>query len=137
MGNSVEWAVSFYAAALLGAITVPVNTRFKAGELTYCLAQAGVSTLITADKFLKIDFIAMLRAIEPAIDRALPGAALPALRRLVVLGDDVPATAVRFDSLGRDGARRPTPGKRGRGGPTTSSSCSTLGHDVVSQGGAC
>ena len=32
MGNSIEWVVFFYAAATLGAVTVPVNTRFKADE---------------------------------------------------------------------------------------------------------
>ena len=33
MGNSLEWVIFFYAAASLGAITVPVNTRFKTEEL--------------------------------------------------------------------------------------------------------
>ena len=28
MGNCVEWVVFFYAAASIGAVTVPVNTRF-------------------------------------------------------------------------------------------------------------
>ena len=32
MGNSIEWVVFFCAAATLGAVTVPVNTRFKADE---------------------------------------------------------------------------------------------------------
>src|SRR4051812_34837361 len=42
MGNCMEWVVFFYAAAQLGAVTVPVNTRFKADELAYCLRQADV-----------------------------------------------------------------------------------------------
>ena len=42
MGNTVEWVVFFYAAATVGAVTVPVNTRFKADELAYCLKQADV-----------------------------------------------------------------------------------------------
>src|SRR5215204_824836 len=36
MGNSIEWVVFFCAAATLGAVTVPVNTRFKADEFEYC-----------------------------------------------------------------------------------------------------
>jgi len=100
MGNSVEWVVSFYGAALAGAITVPVNTRFKTAEIEYCLSQAGVSTLITIDRFLgKIDFIRMLRSIEPAIGERLPGAKLPRLHSLIVLGDDRPATATSFGAL--------------------------------------
>ena len=65
MGNTVEWVVFFYAAASVGAVTVPVNTRFKADELAYCLKQADVKLLLTSDRFLKIDFIAMLRTICP------------------------------------------------------------------------
>ena len=32
MGNSIEWVLFFYGAATIGAVTVPVNTRFKADE---------------------------------------------------------------------------------------------------------
>jgi fatty-acyl-CoA synthase len=88
---------------------VPVNTRFKAGELNYCLSQSGVSTLIMVDRFLdKIDFVAMLRSIEPAIDSRLPGKALPHLQRLVVLGDNRPAAAVAFATL-KSGETAATP----------------------------
>src|SRR5476649_1841837 len=86
MGNSAAWLTLFYANALLGAVTVPVNTRFKPAELKYCLAQSDSVLLATADRFLdKIDFITMLREIEPAFDQGLPGDALPRLRTLVVL----------------------------------------------------
>lgn len=104
MGNSPEWAVFFYAAASIGAVTVPVNTRFKADEMAYCLKQADVKLLFTADRFLKIDFIAMLRGICPAVDRALPDPALPLLGHVVVLGDDVPAGALSFAGLLEKGA---------------------------------
>ena len=40
MGNDEKWLVLFYAAASIGAVTVPVNTRFKASELAFCLKQA-------------------------------------------------------------------------------------------------
>ena len=99
MGNTAEWVVFFYAAATVGAVTVPVNTRFKADELGYCLKQADVTLLFVADRFLKIDFIAMLREICPAIDSALPDPALPKLENIVVLGNDVPKAALRFDDM--------------------------------------
>src|SRR3990170_2490078 len=72
MGNTLEWVIFFYAAASIGAVTVPVNTRFKADELAYCLKQADVKLLFVVDRFLKIDFIAMLREICAAVDSALP-----------------------------------------------------------------
>src|SRR5688572_4007113 len=99
MGNTVEWVIFFYAAATVGAVTVPVNTRFKADELAYCLKQADVKLLFTADRFLKIDFIAMLRQVCPAIDKALPDPALPMLRDVVVHGRDVPAAALALEDM--------------------------------------
>lgn len=99
MGNSIEWVLFFYGAALIGAVTVPVNTRFKAGELKYCLAQADVRLLFIADRLLTIDFIAMLREICPAVGHALPDAQLPALANVVVLGADVPPGALRYPDM--------------------------------------
>lgn len=104
MGNSLEWVIFFYAAASIGAVTVPVNTRFKADEMLYCLKQADVKLLFVTDRFLKIDFIEMLRGICPALDRQLPDAALPLLHTVVVLGRDVPAGAIGFSDLLTKGA---------------------------------
>ena len=108
MGNSVEWVAFFYAAATLGAVTVPVNTRFKADEFEYCLKQADVKLLFTVDRFLKIDFIGMLRGFIPALDGKLPDAKLPLLKTVVVLGENVPAGAVPLaDMLAQGAARGP------------------------------
>ena len=104
MGNALEWVIFFYAAASVGAVTVPLNTRLKADELQYCLRQADVRLLFIADRFLTIDFIAMLRTVCPALDRTLPDAALPLLRTVVVLGDDVPAGAMGFSGFLAAGA---------------------------------
>lgn len=104
MGNSLEWVIFFYAAASIGAVTVPVNTRFKADEMLYCLKQADVKLLFITDRFLKIDFIEMLRGICPAVDQKLPDAALPLLHTVVVLGKDVPAGAIGFADLLSQGA---------------------------------
>ena len=82
MGNDETWVTLFYAAATIGAVTVPVNTRFKSAELAFCLAQADVKALFIADRFLNIDFLPMLRAAEPAIDaRSRRGAAGAGARR--------------------------------------------------------
>ena len=76
MGNDEHWLSLFYGAALIGAVTVPVNTRFKSPEIDFCLEQADCKVLFYVDKFLNIDFGAMVRAIgfENAHDigRGLP-----------------------------------------------------------------
>jgi fatty-acyl-CoA synthase len=64
MGNSIDWVVSAYGANLVGAVVVPVNTRFKADELKYCLAQSDSKFLVMVDRFLDVDFKAMLASVR-------------------------------------------------------------------------
>jgi fatty-acyl-CoA synthase len=61
MGNDENWLALFYGAALIGAVTVPVNTRFKTAEIDFCLKQADCKVLFYAERFLNIDFGAMVR----------------------------------------------------------------------------
>lgn len=115
MGNSVDWVVLFYAAASIGAVTVPVNTRFKLDELNYCLKQGDVRVLFYVDTFLNIDYSQLLRDVEPAFDSTLPGDVLPLLRRAFLVGETqraVPAGVERFDALpeARDEAAARTSG---------------------------
>jgi fatty-acyl-CoA synthase len=99
MGNDETWVTLFYAAAMIGVVTVPVNTRFKSAELAFCLAQADVKALFIAGRFLNIDFLSFLRAAEPAVDRALPGQALPLLRHVVAIGREIPHAGRSFDDF--------------------------------------
>ena len=104
MGNNAAWVTLFFGAAMIGAVTVPVNTRFKASELAFCLKQADVKALFLADKFLNIDFISFLREAEPAVDVALPGTALPHLKHVIAMGDAVPKAAIAWRTF-RDMAK--------------------------------
>jgi fatty-acyl-CoA synthase len=99
MGNDESWVSLFYGAALLGAVTVPINTRFKSAELAFCLRQADVKALFMADRFLDIDFVSFLREAEPAVDRTLPGPALPLLRHVVVTGDELPQAGTHWSEF--------------------------------------
>ena len=99
MGNTLEWVVFFYAAATVGAVTVPVNTRFKPDELAYCLEQADVKLLLVVDRFLKIDFVGMLKEICPAIAARLPDPAFPKLENVIVIGAEVPRGALALPDM--------------------------------------
>ena len=59
--NGEQWLSLFYGAALIGAVTVPVNTRFKAAEIDFCLKQSGAKALFYVDRFLNIDYGAMVQ----------------------------------------------------------------------------
>ena len=50
MRNLPEFVVSFWGAALTGAIVVPLNSWWTGGELTYALRNAGVSVVFADDE---------------------------------------------------------------------------------------
>ncbi len=68
MPNGEDWLSLFYGAALIGAVTVPVNTRFKAAEIDFCLKQSGAKALFYVPRFLNVNFEEMIR--ETGFDRA-------------------------------------------------------------------
>jgi fatty-acyl-CoA synthase len=98
MGNRPEWLLLDFAAKLIGALPVGINTWSTAPELDYVLRHAGAAMLVTADRFLKADFLALLDALRPWPER------LPALRRVVVLGADGRADTLPFARLDGAGA---------------------------------
>jgi fatty-acyl-CoA synthase len=65
--NWPEWVVARYALGILGAVTMPINTRYKTDELAYCLRQSGCTVLLAADSFLGIDFAAMVAAARATL----------------------------------------------------------------------
>jgi fatty-acyl-CoA synthase len=88
--NNAEWLVTQYAAAKVGAILVNINPSYRLRELQYALNQSGVSVLVTARGFRKTDYMEMLTALMPELQRAGPGAletaTIPTLKYLVYLG---------------------------------------------------
>ncbi len=88
MPNSDEWATWCFAAAALGAVVVPANTRFRQNELAYQLKASDTHTLILAPTVGDADFLAMVDTLVPELAGAAPGAwraaAFPALRNVIV-----------------------------------------------------
>ena len=89
--NCPEWIFAMFALARIGAVHVPVNTRFRVADLEYVLVQSEAATLITHDVSGPVDYLAMARELLPAPrdpdDRLVRTAAVPAMRRLVIKSD--------------------------------------------------
>ncbi|MDE2004962.1 MAG: AMP-binding protein, partial [Rhodospirillales bacterium] len=98
MGNRAEWVLLDLAAKLIGAIPVGINTWSTTRELEYVLDHSGAAILVTADRFLKADFLTMLDALRPWPER------LPALRRVVVIGADARDDMLPFTAFAGMGA---------------------------------
>ncbi|MBI1181541.1 MAG: AMP-binding protein [Alphaproteobacteria bacterium] len=90
MPNGIEFVELVWAIALLGAVLVPVNVRYKARELRYVLENADVSVLLTSDAMKPhVDFEALLRDALPGLGgdpMALHPAGAPRLRSVVIFG---------------------------------------------------
>lgn len=63
MTNRLEWIISAFAIARIGAVTVPINTFLKAPEVAYCLSQSRADHLIMLDRFRNLDMREMLGEI--------------------------------------------------------------------------
>lgn len=100
--NRVEWLLTQFATARIGAILVCINPAYRKSELEYALNKVGCSTLIMAAAFKTSDYVGMVQDLVPEMAGAAPGAlqaaALPHLKNVVVTGD-APAGAYRFDEV--------------------------------------
>lgn len=108
MLNRPEWIEAAFGTIQAGAVLVPVNTRLRTEDVGYILGQSGASTLILAARSGPIDYLGMVRALVP--EGAAPKTTrLPALRRIVVLGDErFPGTAAWDDVLAAGASVPPT-----------------------------
>ena len=92
MPNSAEFVTALFATAAVGALCVPINTRFRARELSHVIADSGMSVLITSDVVAEhVDFTQRLHETLPEFAHAPPGescssAVAPDLRHVVLLG---------------------------------------------------
>ena len=77
--NVPEWVITQYATARIGAILVNINPAYRSHELEYVLRQAGVRTLVSAERLKTSDYRAMVEEVRHAT---------PALRDVVFIGTD-------------------------------------------------
>jgi HIP---CoA ligase len=85
--NSTEWIIAAAAIECIGAMMVPINTRFKGFEARYVLEKARASALFTVGDFLGIDFERMLLDAAGGAGAACPVADLPTLKHVIRLDD--------------------------------------------------
>lgn len=90
MTNRPEWLFLMFAVPKIGAVTVPVNTRYRTEDVQYTVDQADIATLVVNDRSGPVDYTAMVR-------EALPQ--WPKLRRVVVVGEDRPEGACGWEDL--------------------------------------
>ncbi|MBV7407453.1 class I adenylate-forming enzyme family protein [Maritimibacter sp. DP1N21-5] len=92
--SSRETVEAFFGLALIGAISVPINARFRSRELTYITENADLVAILTSGKVSEgLNFIDRLTESFPDLAKApqnaeLSLAAAPRLKRVILVSDD-------------------------------------------------
>jgi len=88
--NGPDWVVGWLAAARIGALTVPINTFYKARELGWTLNHADIHTLLMTATLLSHDYQERLEQFAPSLRQHKAGHGilacpeLPSLRQIFV-----------------------------------------------------
>ncbi len=98
MPNIPEWIVAYFAIAKIGAVVVPMNTRYRTHEVSYILNHAEAVAVFINQGFLGIDFAGILGEVRPN---------LPSLREVIAVGDTPPAARAYAEvlALGEKGSQ--------------------------------
>ena len=114
--NCPEFVEFLLGAALLGAVTVPINTRFRPRELAHVVADAELTTVVAtggtdpvAPNFAQVllETIPQLADADDPFELALDG--YPRLRSAMALGGGVPAGLADAAALHGRELQRPRP----------------------------
>ena len=105
--NRLEWVLTQFATARIGAILVNINPAYRPAELEYALAKVGCAALIAAPGFKGSDYVAMIGDLVPELagrdGPPLQAARLPDLRHVIVMQDTPGPGLLSFDALCRMG----------------------------------
>nr|GLK33518.1 AMP-dependent synthetase [Rhodococcus wratislaviensis] len=89
MPNTSDYVTALLATAKLGAVSVPINSRFKAHELSYVIEHADIDVLLVASDPNGTDYAELISTVLPDLAVGEPGKlhleAAPRLRAVVNL----------------------------------------------------
>lgn len=104
--NRPEWIFTMFALARIGAVQIPVNTRFRTHDLAYLLKQSDARYLITHDVSGPVDFLAMVREVvklpETGVDIVDPD--FPDLARVIIFSETEHNGCVAWNTMLQTGA---------------------------------
>ncbi|MBR3692719.1 MAG: acyl--CoA ligase, partial [Clostridia bacterium] len=83
--NCLEWLPIYFGVLKCGALAVPMNYRYTADEIKYCLDLSDASVLVFGPEFVG--------RVEQISDR------LPNIRHMFYVGKDLPPFADSYDTL--------------------------------------
>lgn len=105
LNNSADWIFISFALAKIGAVQVPINTRFRTADLEYVVRQSDSTVLITHDQSGPIDYLDMVRQVFalPVTGSTMADGSFPEMRQVIILGQDDYQGTVSWDEVKRGG----------------------------------
>ena len=101
--NRVEWLLTQFATARMGAILVNINPAYRLAEVEYALNKVGCLALVTAHSFKTSMYVEMLQTLAPELATATAGdlhaARLPTLRSVIRMCDTPTPGMLTFSDL--------------------------------------
>ncbi len=89
--NRVEWLLTQFATARIGAVLVNINPAYRLAELEYALNKVGCKAIVSAHSFKSSMYLEMLQELAPELATHAPGelraARLPELRYVIRMCD--------------------------------------------------
>ena len=104
MVNRPEWLHAMFAIMKIGAVLVPVNTRFRTDDMTYVLGQSDAVAVILTDRSGPVDYLGMMREVAPGLG-ARPDPRFPALRHVLAVSDRAHPDTIGWREMVEDGRR--------------------------------
>ena len=90
--NRIEWVLTQFATAKIGAIMVCINPAYRLYELEYVLNKVGCKAIVTAEFFKSSMYLDMLRKLAPELGICEPGKLisekLPQLKTVIRMGNE-------------------------------------------------
>lgn len=99
--NRLEWVLTQFATARVGAILVNINPAYRLSELEYALNKVGCAALVAASSFKSSDYVGMLRDLMPELASGGVPARFPGLRHVIVMQDQPGPGMMPFRDLAR------------------------------------
>ncbi|MCX4164674.1 MULTISPECIES: AMP-binding protein [Paraburkholderia] len=105
--NRVEWLLTQFATARIGAVLVNINPAYRLAELEYALNAVSCKAIIAAERFKTSMYLEMLQELAPELASATPGdlhaARLPELRIVIRMCDTETPGMLSFSEVVEQG----------------------------------
>lgn len=101
MMNRAEWIFAMFALAKIGAVQVPVNTRFRTHDLAYLLQQSDTHYLIAHDTSGPINYLEMITEVVSLPDTGceINDPDYPELKQVIIFGEPGHPGCVGWDNM--------------------------------------